>query len=59
MSTTATQLNLILRFLAQIDKIGRCLGLAKARQSYERTLGQLAPELQEVARRHGLDKLPL
>jgi len=45
--------------LAQIDVVSRRFGRDNARQSYERTLSQLAPELQEVARRHGLDKLPL
>ncbi len=43
--------------LAQLDVVSRRFGRENARQSFERTLGQLAPELQEVARRYGFDKL--
>jgi hypothetical protein len=42
---------------AQLDVVGRRFGPDNARQSFERTLRQLAPELQEVARRYGFDKL--
>lgn len=43
--------------MTQLDVVSRRFGLANARQSFERTLQQLAPELQEVARRYGLDRL--
>ena len=43
--------------LAQLDVVSRRFGRENARQSFERTLRQLAPELQEVAKRHGFDKL--
>jgi DNA-binding PadR family transcriptional regulator len=43
--------------LAQLDVVSRRFGPANAHQSYERTLRQLAPELQDVARRYGLDRL--
>lgn len=46
------------RFLiAQLDVVSRRFGQENARQSFERTLRQLAPELQEVARRYDFDKL--
>jgi DNA-binding PadR family transcriptional regulator len=45
--------------LAQLDVVSRRFGRENARQSFERTLRQLAPELQEVAKRYGLDKLRL
>jgi DNA-binding PadR family transcriptional regulator len=43
--------------LAQLDVVSRRFGRDNARQSFERMLRQLAPELQEVARRYDLDKL--
>jgi hypothetical protein len=43
--------------LAQLDVISRRFGRDNARQSFDRTLRQLAPELQEVAKRYRLDKL--
>ena len=46
------------RFLvAQLHVVSRRFGLANARQSFERTLRQLAPELQDVAQRYGFDRL--
>ena len=42
---------------AQLDVVGRRFGWDNARQSFERMLRQLAPELQEVAKRYGFDKL--
>jgi hypothetical protein len=41
----------------QFKVISRRFGHSNARQAFERTLRQLAPELQAVARRHGFDKL--
>jgi DNA-binding PadR family transcriptional regulator len=41
----------------QLGVVSRRFGRDKARQSFERTLQQLAPELQEVARRYDLDKV--
>jgi hypothetical protein len=43
--------------LAQLDVVSRRFGAENARQSYERTLSQLAPELQDVARRYGFYEL--
>jgi len=43
--------------LAQLDVVSRRFGHENARQSFERTLRQLAPELQTVAKRYGFDKL--
>jgi hypothetical protein len=43
--------------LAQLDVVSRRFGRENARQSFERTLRQLAPELQDVARRYEFDKL--
>jgi DNA-binding PadR family transcriptional regulator len=43
--------------LTQLDVVSRRFGRENARQSFERTLRQLAPELQDVARRYGFDKL--
>jgi hypothetical protein len=43
--------------LTQLDVVSRRFGREHARQSFERTLRQLAPELQKVARRYHLDKL--
>jgi DNA-binding PadR family transcriptional regulator len=43
--------------LAQLDVVSRRFGHENARQSFERTLNQLAPELQVVARRYEFDKL--
>jgi hypothetical protein len=46
------------RFLrTQLDVVSRRFGRENARQSFERTLRQLAPELQAVARRYGFDQL--
>jgi DNA-binding PadR family transcriptional regulator len=42
---------------AQLRVVSRRFGPANARRSFERTLRQLAPELQDVARRHGFDRL--
>jgi DNA-binding PadR family transcriptional regulator len=47
-----------LRFLAeQFRVIGWRFGHSNARQAFQRTLRQLAPELQAVARRYGFDRL--
>jgi DNA-binding PadR family transcriptional regulator len=43
--------------VAQLRVVSRRFGPANARKSFERTLRQLAPELQDVARRHGFDRL--
>ena len=43
--------------LAQLAVISQWFGRDNAGQSFERTLRQLAPELQDVAQRYGLDKL--
>jgi DNA-binding PadR family transcriptional regulator len=43
--------------LTQLDVVSRRFGRDNARQSYQRTLRQLAPELQEVAKRYRLDRL--
>jgi DNA-binding PadR family transcriptional regulator len=43
--------------LAQLDVVSQRFGRENARQSFERTLGQLAPELQDVAKRYGFDRL--
>jgi DNA-binding PadR family transcriptional regulator len=43
--------------LRQLDVVGGRFGRDNARQSFELTLRQLAPELQVVARRYGFDKL--
>jgi DNA-binding PadR family transcriptional regulator len=43
--------------LSQLDVVSRRFGQGNARQSFERTLRQLAPELQEVAKRYGFDQL--
>ena len=43
--------------LAQLDVVSRRFGRENARQSFERTLRQLAPELQDVAKRYHFDKL--
>jgi DNA-binding PadR family transcriptional regulator len=43
--------------LAQLDVVSRRFGRENARQSFERTLRQLAPELQDVAKRYGFDRL--
>jgi DNA-binding PadR family transcriptional regulator len=43
--------------LAQLEVVSKQFGPDNARQSFERTLHQLAPELQEVARRYEFDKL--
>ena len=41
----------------QLDVVGRRFGPENAQLSFERTLRQLAPELQDVARRYGFDNL--
>ena len=43
--------------LAQLDVVSRRFGRENAIASFERTLRQLAPELQNVAKRHNFDKL--
>lgn len=43
--------------LTQLEVVSRRFGPANARQSFERTLRQLAPELQQVARRYKFDRL--
>ncbi len=41
----------------QFAVVSRRFGRANARQSYERSLRQLAPELQDVAKRYGFDSV--
>jgi DNA-binding PadR family transcriptional regulator len=41
----------------QLDVVGRRFGRERARQSFQRTLRRLAPELQDTAKRHGFDRL--
>ena len=43
--------------LTQLDVVSRRFGRENARHSFERTLQQLAPELQQVARRYDFDRL--
>ncbi|MBN1135563.1 MAG: DUF4388 domain-containing protein [Anaerolineae bacterium] len=43
--------------LTQLDVVSRYFGPENARQSFERTVQRLAPELQEIAGRYGLDRL--
>jgi DNA-binding PadR family transcriptional regulator len=43
--------------LTQLDVVSRRFGRENARQSFERTLRQLAPELQDVAKRYAFDQL--
>jgi DNA-binding PadR family transcriptional regulator len=43
--------------VTQLGVVSRRFGRENARQSFERTLRQLAPELQEVATHYGFDKL--
>jgi DNA-binding PadR family transcriptional regulator len=43
--------------LVQLDVVSRRFGRENARHSFERTLRQLAPELQAVARHYGFDRL--
>ncbi len=43
--------------LAQLDVVSQRFGRENARQSFDRTLRQLAPELQDVAKRYGFDRL--
>jgi hypothetical protein len=43
--------------VTQLDVVSKRFGQDNARQSFERTLQQLAPELQDVAKRYGFDKL--
>jgi DNA-binding PadR family transcriptional regulator len=43
--------------LAQLEVVSQRFGRENARQSFQRVLRQLAPELQEVAKRYGFDKL--
>jgi DNA-binding PadR family transcriptional regulator len=41
----------------QFRVIGRRFGQSNAHQAFERTLRQLAPELQDIAKRYGFDRL--
>jgi hypothetical protein len=43
----------------QYRVVRRRFGHSEARRSFERSLRQLAPELQDTARRHGFDRLPM
>jgi DNA-binding PadR family transcriptional regulator len=43
--------------VAQLDVVSHRFGKENARHSFERTLRQLAPELQDVAKRSGFDRL--
>ncbi len=43
--------------LAQLQVVSQTFGRDRAKESYARTLRQLVPELQAVARRYGFDKL--
>jgi DNA-binding PadR family transcriptional regulator len=43
----------------QYRVVRRRFGHSEARRSFERSLLQLAPELQDTARRHGFDRLPM
>lgn len=43
--------------LAQLEVVSRRFGRENGRRSFARTLSQLAPELQDVAKRYGFDKL--
>jgi DNA-binding PadR family transcriptional regulator len=43
--------------VAQLGVVSQRFGRENARQSFERTLRQLAPELQDIASRHSFDKL--
>ncbi len=43
--------------LTQLDVVSHRFGRENARQSFERTLRQLAPELQNVAKRYAFDQL--
>lgn len=43
--------------LAQIEVVSARFGRDNAHQSFQRTLNQLAPELQAIARRYGFDRL--
>ncbi len=43
----------------QFQVVSRRFGRANAHQAFERTLGHLAPELQDVAKRHGFDRVLL
>jgi hypothetical protein len=43
--------------VVQLNVVSQRFGQENARQSFERTLRQLAPELQDVARRYGFDRL--
>ena len=42
----------------QFQVVSRRFGRANACQSFEKTLRQLAPELQDVAKRYGFDRVP-
>ncbi len=42
---------------AQFAVVSHYFGLSRARQAFERALRQLAPELQDVARRYGFDRI--
>jgi DNA-binding PadR family transcriptional regulator len=41
----------------QFEVVRRHFGLSRARQAFERALRQLAPELQDVAKRYGFDRV--
>jgi hypothetical protein len=43
----------------QFRVVSRRLGWANARETFEQVLHQLAPALQDVARRHGFDRLAM
>jgi DNA-binding PadR family transcriptional regulator len=56
--TTDEMVDMYRAFLqAQLTVVSQRFGREKARWSFERTLQQLAPELQEVASRYGLNRL--
>jgi DNA-binding PadR family transcriptional regulator len=44
---------------AQFEVVSRRFGRSNARQAFERTLHQLSPELQDVAKRYGFDRLTM
>jgi hypothetical protein len=51
--------DMYLEFLCmQFSVIGQFFGHSNAREAYRRTLSQLAPELQSVAKRYDFDRLP-
>ena len=55
---TNNLVNMYREFLeTQLTVVSTRFGRDNAHQSFERTLRQLAPELQDVAKRYGFDKL--